>query len=231
MNKRGADVLCFVGLLLTVLGVVTIISYFTHMFRRFSGTFFLLSAAFSLYHVYLDVSTTAVKIAPKKLSFNPHVLNAINFGIFGVLQGRSILYILDTMYLHFTVFAQFITFDDKTRRKLLKFCETDALRNLMALWEVFAVLDLVLSVLFWDQSPGSLICLVSYIVCVSMFGYKVSYRHQNIWKDAYRIIENHYGRAKGVPKRILYYVVRFGDLMSIVATRLYPTSPLKIVMQ
>ena len=200
------------------------------MCSRFCGVFFSLSAAFSLYHVYIDETTTAVKIAPKKCRFNPHVLNAINFGIFGIFQQGSILFILDTMYLHFTVFSEFITFDDKTRRQLVKLCRETAVREFMVYCEVLAIPELVL-LLFWDPSPGALIALVSYVACVSMFGYKVSYQHQDIWKGIYKRIETQYGRAKGTPKQILYYVVRFGDLMSVVATRLYPTSPLKVVTQ
>lgn len=203
-------------------GIMTILNKYDYdvMGRRF----FLLSAVLSSLMWFLDCRSKALKSPPQEIDSDPHILNAIVYAAFGITGQTPFTYIVGTTFLHLSMFITLLASICPPCKPILHLIESREVLRIAALWDVVTLFDLLLRP-FYKPSVIAGVVFLFHGVFVTLYSYRTSFYHQNLWRRINEPIERRAARGEGpFPRAIFSLDVLFSSIW-YASGFLYPTWP------
>ena len=186
--------------------------------------FFLLSALLSLLLWFLNCRSKALKSPPQEIDSDPHILNAIVYAAFGITGQTPFTYIVGITFLHLSMFITLLASVCPPCKPILQLIESREVLRLAALWDVITLFDLLFRPLY-KPSLMAVVVFLFHGVFVTLYSYRTSFYHQDLWRRINDPIAKKAERGEGPFPRVIFWLDVLFSTIWYASGFLYPTWP------
>lgn len=179
-----AMIISIVGI---IVGFLTLFSFMTEAFYNFVACFFGISLISQIFCLLKNTGENKPLIS-LPLGLNPYFHNAICFFVAIFCHSTSILYILDTIFMHLSLLTKYLP-KSQINTYLSQYVESVSTKKLLTIIEIFTIPELFLWMIF-NFSFGAFFLLNVYIFDIAMFLYAISPEAKKVYQSIYKFIRN-----------------------------------------